>query len=90
MAATAQAHAEATKAAQRFGIAAAKERPRRYLGRKPSFTREQLNAVCDALGLGMGPVAIAKQAGVSRQTVDRIRKDPAASERALEAWYGKA
>ena len=88
MAATAQAQAEATKAAQRFGIAAAKEKPRRYLGRKPSFTREQFVAIRDALGLALGPVAIAKSVGVSRQTVDRIRKDPGAAERALAAWNG--
>lgn len=86
MAATAQAQAEATKSAQRFGIDAAKQEGRRYLGRKPSFTQQQFNAVQDALALGLGPVAIANQVGISRQTVDRIRKDPAACERALEAW----
>src|SRR5262249_4999429 len=40
MAATAQAQAEATKAAQRAGIEHAKQSgDRAYLGRKPSFTR---------------------------------------------------
>jgi putative DNA-invertase from lambdoid prophage Rac len=40
MAATAQAQAEATKAAQRAGIEHAKQgEGRAYLGRKPSFTR---------------------------------------------------
>jgi putative DNA-invertase from lambdoid prophage Rac len=34
MAATAQAQAEATKAAQRYGIEAARQEGRRYLGRK--------------------------------------------------------
>lgn len=90
MAATAQAQAEASKAAQRFGIEAAKEGGKRYLGRKPSFTREQFAAVLDGLGSGLGPVAIAKSVGVSRQTVDRIRKDPAASEKSLAAWYGRS
>lgn len=89
MAATAQAQAEATKSAQRFGIDAAKRDRKRYLGRKPSFTREQFVAVRDGLALGLGPVAVARRSGVSRQTVDRIRKDPGASERALEAWCGK-
>jgi putative DNA-invertase from lambdoid prophage Rac len=89
MAATAQAQAEATKAAQRYGIEAARQEGRRYLGRKPSFTRDQFAAVVDGLAAGMGPVAISKQVGVSRQTVDRIRKDPAASEKALAAWHGK-
>lgn len=90
MAATAQAQAEATKAAQRFGIETARTDKRRYLGRKPSFTREQFVAVRDALALGLGPVAVARQVGVSRQTVDRIRKDPGASERALQVWSGAA
>jgi DNA invertase Pin-like site-specific DNA recombinase len=46
MAATAQAQAEATKAAQRAGIEHAKQNDQRtYLGRKPSFTREQLEEV---------------------------------------------
>jgi DNA invertase Pin-like site-specific DNA recombinase len=89
MAATAQAQAEATKAAQRYGIEAARQEGRRYLGRKPSFTREQFTAVVDGLAVGLGPVAIAKQVGVSRQTVDRIRKDPAACEKALATWLGK-
>lgn len=88
MAATAQAQAEAIKAAQRFGIEAAKQDRKRYLGRKPSFTWQQFAAVNDALALGLGPVAIAKQAGVSRQTVDRIRRDPGACSKVLEAWYG--
>jgi putative DNA-invertase from lambdoid prophage Rac len=43
MAATSQAQAEATNAAQRAGIEHAKQNDQRaYLGRKPSFTREQL------------------------------------------------
>ena len=43
MAATAQAQAEALKATQRAGIEHAKQNAQRaYLGRKPSFTREQL------------------------------------------------
>ena len=90
MAATAQAQAEATKAAQRFGIEAAKQDRKRYLGRKPSFTRDQFSAVLAALGVGLGPVTIANQVGISRQTVDRIRRDPGASHQALEAWYGKS
>ena len=86
MAATAQAQAEATKAAQRFGIAAAKEEGKRYLGRKPSFSRAQFNAVRDGLTMGDSPASIARAAGVSRQTVYRIKDDPAACERILAAW----
>ena len=44
MAATAQAQAEATKAAQRAGIEHAKQHGERtYLGRKPSFTRQRVS-----------------------------------------------
>src|SRR6266853_1214204 len=51
MAATSQAQAEATKAAQRAGIEHAKQSgDRAYLGRKPSFTREQFNKVRAMLG----------------------------------------
>ncbi len=51
MAATAQAQAEATKAAQRAGIEFAKQNDQRaYLGRKPSFTREQFVKVRSMLG----------------------------------------
>lgn len=88
MAATAQAQVEATKAAQRFGIEAARQDRKRYLGRKPSFTPMQFTAVQDALALGLGPVAVARQVGVSRQTVDRIRRDPGSCKKSLEAWYG--
>src|SRR6185437_5517794 len=45
MAATAQAQAEVTKVAQRGGIDAAKQDGRRYLGRKPTFDREQVARV---------------------------------------------
>jgi DNA invertase Pin-like site-specific DNA recombinase len=46
MAALSQAQAEATKEAQRAGIAHAKANsPTAYLGRKPSYTRAQLDDV---------------------------------------------
>jgi DNA invertase Pin-like site-specific DNA recombinase len=88
MAATAQAQAEATKAAQRAGIDAERNREgqRSYLGRKPSFTRDQLRAAQDALALGTSPASIARDVGISRQTVYRIKADAAACEAALAAW----
>jgi DNA invertase Pin-like site-specific DNA recombinase len=88
MSATAQAQAEATKAAQRAGIEHAKLKDERaYLGRKPSFTREQLNKVREMLGQeAVGIAQIAKEAGLTRQTVYRIKDDPAAAEAALAAW----
>lgn len=89
MAATAQAQAEATKAAQKAGIEAARlssEGGTRYRGRKPSFTRQQLSAVLDALSVGQTIATIARTTGLSRQTVHRIRDDPAGSERSLATW----
>jgi putative DNA-invertase from lambdoid prophage Rac len=86
MAATAQAQAEATKAAQRAGIEHARaSEDRIYLGRKPSYTRQRLAKVRDMLG-EHGVAAIAKEAGLSRQTVYRIQDDPAGAEAALTAW----
>jgi putative DNA-invertase from lambdoid prophage Rac len=88
MAATAQAQAEATKAAQRAGIEHARANGDRvYLGRKPSYTREQLAKVRDMLGQH-GIAQIAKDAGLSRQAVYRIQDNPTGAEAALAAWEG--
>jgi DNA invertase Pin-like site-specific DNA recombinase len=98
MAATAQAQAEATKAAQRAGIDYAKANGKKengkrkdpktpaYLGRKPSFTRDQVARVRDMLDTGGAIAAIAKQTGLTRQTVYRLRDDPAGAEAALASW----
>ena len=88
MAATGQAQAEATKAAQRAGIEHAKANDdRAYLGRKPSYTREQFERVRAMLGqAAIGIAHIATEAGLSRQTVYRIKDDPAGAEAALAAW----
>ena len=91
MAATAQAQAEATKEAQRAGIAHARSLDEAaYIGRKPSFTRGQLSTVTDLLGKGMGISAIAKETGLSRQTIYRIQENPEGAERTLSAWDTKA
>lgn len=86
MAATAQAQAEATKEAQRAGIEHAKEQPGAYRGRRPSFTREQFEQVQTMLAQGIGVSEIAREVGVSRQTVYRIRDDAAAAAAMLERW----
>lgn len=89
MAATAQAQAEATKEAQRAGIAGARERePEKYLGRKPSYTAEQLAQVQAMLVEGRGASEIAKTTGIARGAVLRIREDPARAAAALERWRG--
>ncbi|MFY0597285.1 MAG: recombinase family protein [Cognatishimia sp.] len=100
MAATAQAQAEATKEAQQAGIEAAKADRSKYRGKKPSFTRQQYEVVCQMLADGEGPSAIVNATDpalnnemvgpsankLSRQTVIRIRNDPQGSDQALERW----
>jgi putative DNA-invertase from lambdoid prophage Rac len=91
MAALSQAQAEATKEAQRAGIAYAKAAtPLAYLGRKPSYTRDQLNAVLAQLVSGEGTSTIARSTGLSRQTVLRIKADPVAAQRLVELWGQRA
>ncbi|GJE45806.1 Serine recombinase PinR [Methylobacterium soli] len=86
MAASAQAQAEATKEAQRAGIDHARGREDAYRGRKPSFTREQLQEVLDMLAQEAGPSAISVATGLSRQTVHRIRADQVAAQSMLARW----
>jgi putative DNA-invertase from lambdoid prophage Rac len=63
-----------TKAAQRADIEHAKQSGERvYLGRKPSFTREQFVKARALLGhVTVGIAQIARQTGLTRQTVYRI------------------
>jgi putative DNA-invertase from lambdoid prophage Rac len=88
MAATAQAQAEATKAAQRAGIEHAKQHgDRAYLGRKPSYSRQQFNQARALLAQeAVGIAQVAKETGLTRQTIYRIKDDPAGAEAALAAW----
>ncbi|MET4153828.1 recombinase family protein [Bradyrhizobium sp. RT7b] len=86
MAATSQAQAEATKEAQAAGISHAKADPRKYLGRKPSFTGKQLQIVRDMIGRDAGTSAIAHEVRLTRQTVLRIKADPAGAEELLARW----
>lgn len=86
LAATAQAQAEATKIAQRAGIDAVKNNPRKYPGRKPSFDRAAVEVVRDLITQGQGTSAVSIQVGLSRQAVLRIRDDPDGVEAALIRW----
>ncbi|ACL61226.1 recombinase family protein [Methylobacterium nodulans] len=86
MAATAQAQAEATREAQRAGIEHAKAREDAYRGRKPSYSRDQLDIVRSMLAQGVGASTIARATGLSRQTIYRIYKDPAEAETILARW----
>jgi DNA invertase Pin-like site-specific DNA recombinase len=90
LAASAQAQAEALKIAQRAGIEHAKaeaaQRTKAYRGRKPSFDRKTLERVVEMLAEDAGVTAIAQETGLTRQTVMRIRADPAAADQNLKEW----
>lgn len=88
MAAMSQAQAEATKESQRAGIENAKGREDgAYLGRKPSYTRQQFETVRDMLASqSTGIAPIAKTTGLTRQTIYRIKEDPSSAEAVLIAW----
>lgn len=88
MAATAQAQAEATKEAQRAGIAHARAAADRtaYRGRKPSYSENHVVSVRELLGKGVGVAEIARTTGLSRQTIYRIKDDPASIEKTLALW----
>jgi putative DNA-invertase from lambdoid prophage Rac len=89
MAATAQSQAEVTKEAQKAGIAhaLAQDDGSKYRGRKPTFTREQFRLVRELLNQGIAVSAIAKTAGVKRQSIYRIQAEPERQLAALRAWY---
>jgi DNA invertase Pin-like site-specific DNA recombinase len=88
MAATAQAQAEATKEAQRAGIAHARanEDALTYKGRKPSYGRKEFETARAMLGTSASVGEVARTTGLTRQTVYRIKDDPAAAEAALATW----
>lgn len=86
MAATAEAQAVATKEAQKAGIEDAKADPKTYRGRKPSYDREALEQVTAMLDTGAGASTIARETGLTRQAILRIRADRAGAEKALALW----
>jgi putative DNA-invertase from lambdoid prophage Rac len=57
-----------------------------YCGRKPSFTRKQLDQVRDMLTSGTSISVIAETTGLSRQTVYRVKDDPVWAEGVLATW----
>ena len=91
MAALSQAQAEANKEAQRAGIAYAKvspdpQKPKTYLGRRPSYTESQISEVVALTGEGKGVSAVAKQLGLSRAAIYRVLKSPAEAFSSVRAW----
>ena len=94
MAATAQAQAEATREAQRAGIAHAKANgdARAYWGRKPSYSRKQFEDVRALLGKCQGLVApertltLINAARYGRDIVRRKASSPNGVAYAVPAW----
>ena len=86
IAALSQAQAEATKEAQKAGIAHAKANPLNYRGRKPSYNAEQVEAVVALAGEGVSVSEIAKRLGLTRQTVYRIQRGPDEAFAILREW----
>ena len=58
------------------------------MGRKPSFTAEQLTTVRDMLASGSAIGSVARVTGLSRQAVYRIQAEPTWAEQLLERWRG--
>lgn len=86
MAATAESQAEATKEAQKAGIAHAKNLGTdKYRGRKPQFTREQFDRVLELSGT-YTDTEIWRMTGVKRPTVARIRANPKEHSAMLANW----
>lgn len=87
MAALSQAQAEATKEAQKAGIAHAQAGSKKvYLGRKPSYTESQIFEVITLTGEGKGVTEVAKQLGLSRAAVYRIQKSPTEAIASIRVW----
>ena len=87
MAALSQAQAEATKEAQKAGIAHAKAgKDKVYLGRKPSYTNTQVLEIFDFGAEGKSVSNISRLTGLSRQTVYRIRRSPSDALARINYW----
>ncbi len=86
MAAMAEAQAVATKEAQAAGIAAARADAKKYRGRKPQFDAEQLQRATEMLAQNVAPATIAREVGISRGAVYRMKESPARMAQTLQAW----
>jgi DNA invertase Pin-like site-specific DNA recombinase len=93
MAALAEADATAKREARQAGIDHARksaDADRKYRGKKPSFDRATFDTVQTMLAQKAHTVsAIARETGLSRQAVLRIRDTPEAADAALRRWEKK-
>lgn len=93
MSALAEADATAKREARQAGIEHAKrsaKRDQKYPGRKPSYDRRKFELVLLMLGKSQTVSEIAREAGLSRQAVLRIRDTPEAANAALTKWEERA
>ena len=87
MAANAQAQAEAQKLAAKAGHEHRKAMgDDAYKGRKPSFTTPQIDQIVAKVGEGVGVNEIARQVGLSKFAVSRIKSDTAAAYAKAARW----
>ncbi len=74
------------KAAQRAGIAAKKYDPKKYRGKKPSYSREAYEQVLNMLAISAWCFRDRQGDGVVQAGSTQDQGDPAASETALVKW----
>lgn len=89
MAALAEADNKAKSEARQAGIdhvRASPEAKRKYRGKPPSFDRTTLNVVQTMLSQNKTISEIARETGISRQTVHRIQDEPHWADAALVRW----
>jgi putative DNA-invertase from lambdoid prophage Rac len=86
MAGMAEAQEEVKKEAMRAGIEHAKQNELNYLGRQPSFTREQIDKVRKLDALSQSVAQISEATNLTRQTVYRIKADPDWAIQLIASW----
>jgi putative DNA-invertase from lambdoid prophage Rac len=87
MSAMAEAQAVATKEAQKAGIAHAQESDtRKYRGRKPTYTEEQVHQIQNLMREGVGVNQIARDIGLNKFAVSRISRDISGALHTLSRW----
>jgi putative DNA-invertase from lambdoid prophage Rac len=86
MAGIAEAQEEVKKEAMRAGIEHAKQNELNYLGRQPSFTREQIDKVRELDALSKSVAQISEATNLTRQTVYRIKANPDWANQLVASW----
>ena len=59
---------------------------RAYRGRKPSYSRKEFESAQAMLGKSASVGEVARDTGLTRQTVYRMKADPVGAEAALATW----